>query len=161
MSGDTTSWRLVILGALIGVSGPYGYQVVRLNVVDTRQYYTYQGTEGPFEGIVTDGELVAGPPKSTVKPGEWVAWRTTICFAAGVAVTADITLRALPNGRPLQMRYTKVVADTRCGPRVKGLQMPVDVPEGDYAIERLLLIEPDNAPAVSVRVPSIEFHVTR
>jgi hypothetical protein len=161
MSDDTTSWRLVILGALIGISGPYGYEVIRLNIFDAKQYYTYQSTEGPFEGIMTNGELVAGHPKSTLNPGEWIAWRTTICFAAGVAVTADITLRALPNGKPMQMRHTKITADARCGPQVRGLQVPVDVPSGDYAIERRLLIEPDNAPAVSVRVPSIEFHVAR
>jgi hypothetical protein len=28
MSGDATSWRLVILGALIGISGPYGYATI-------------------------------------------------------------------------------------------------------------------------------------
>jgi hypothetical protein len=161
MSGDATSWRLVILGALIGISGPYGYATIEQKFFDAKQYYTYQSTEGPFEGIMADGDLRAGRPISAVKPGEWVAWRTTICFAAGVTVTADIALRALPDGRPSQMRHTRTPTDARCGPEVKGLQIPFDVPEGNYAIERQLLIEPDGAPAVSAKVPSIEFRVAR
>ncbi len=161
MPGDPTGWRLVILGALIGISGPYGYEAVRQNFFDANKYYTYQSTEGPFEGVMTDGELAAGRPISIVKPGGWIAWRTTICFAAGVAVTADIALHALPSGKPLLLRHTKIPANARCGPELKGLQVPVDIPEGDYAIERLLLIEPDDAPAVSTTVPNIEFRVVR
>ena len=161
MSADAASWRLVILGALLGISGPYGYELITHNFFDARRYYTYQSTEGPFAGIVTNGELTAGNPVGTVKPGDWIAWRTTICFAAGVAVTADTTLRARVDGRPVVVRQTRIPANARCGPQVKGLQLPMDTPDGDYVIERLLRVEPADAPAVSTTVPSIEFRVAR
>jgi hypothetical protein len=162
MSRISTNWRLVILGALIGVVGPSGYRSIQANFFNARELYSYQGTEGPFEGIVVNGELTAGRPITAAHPGDWIAWRTTICFDPNVLVTSDVTMRPYPTGTPVNSQQVMITPkDTRCGPKIVGRQVPMDAADGNYVIDRLLVLQAAFKPPVSVRLPSVEFRVTR
>ncbi len=151
----------VVIGAAVGIIFALALPSVRLEWFDPRDYYTYQGTSGPFALVAdAEGSAHAGQPISRVHAGSSFGWISRLCYASGVNVRASVELRDENTGAVVNQRETVATPDDhRCGDKLAQMQVPADAAPGLYSAERTLVIQPSSGPPVSTTLPPIEIEV--
>lgn len=130
---------------MASITGLACYHAARLKFYDTRDYYAYQGTVGPYEYVEVDGVASLGRPVTTIQPGQRIAWKTDFCTGRNVSLAVDFELvRLAEAGTPevvIDRRHSVVTPLAhRCGPAVNSWLILADSVPGVYEVRRTIVI---------------------
>jgi hypothetical protein len=149
--------RIMLITAAFMAAYPILFGAVKTQTFDPRLMYTYGGTEGPFS-VKPDG-TTAGYI-STIRPGQSIAWVTTICLEQGVSALGVTELTRLVDGRVISLSEVTIKSDDkRCGERVITRAIPADATPGAYELRRHLILHGPSGPAVTETLPPIGIEV--
>ncbi len=142
------------------------YHGVRIRYGDPRDYYTYQGVEGPFAPVIgPDGTFIPGEPITSAHAGDTFGWRSTGCLAAGVTARAVFQFERVAEGggpnvpaAPAREIVSRP-ADHRCGPKVVWQDIPSGTPPGLYEESRTIHLRETSMWPLVVELPPVRLQV--
>lgn len=136
-------------------------QILVSRYLDISDYYTYQGTAGPFSAVIgSDGKVSLGPPISRIRAGETMGWTTTSCFSAPIDGYFVANFVRATDGVAVQSK-SEIFVGTKCGPSNGSVVIPNDIDPGQYSLRREMVLRPPKGPPISSELPAIHIEVIR